>query len=624
MRNNKVLLLVVVLILSIVMSFPCSAIAVEEPSIATKMSSELIMHMNSLEKGADVPIYLFTEDISEEIILETMRATKPEYYEVYNKAKFSDSLPEKIVINADVDLKNGGIIDVIPEIDDTTLQGAIEFKRALYKKAYKQSINDFLETSKIDSKNVMFTSGYSPMIIMNATKEEVLELCNNKAVVQIDLFVDATVVDELNIANQVTRADYVRDSYGNKGSGVKIGQIEADLPNKFHDDLISENITYNTDAVWGTSDHATKMARIMVGQDYGVAPSATLYATGFSNRVSFYEQVEWLLDRGVNIINMSSGMIIENGVANGTYDTASKWVDHIAPLHDVHFIKSAGNSYDEDDPETAYEERLITSPGMAYNAITVGGFYDKNTVKHSDDTLYELTSSRTAYNEATTSNRPEKPNIIAPAQSLSLDGVSGSGTSGATAQVSGAIAQLCSYKSALKTKQTAVGAIVAASSARKIGVGSGEKGYSFPTAEQIRGSVQISETQGAGKFDSQWARGIAYYGNHWSTTINAADFPYSKTITINASSNSLTRIAIFWLKRNSVTSDHVSTVNALFSNLDLRVYDPSNTLVGSSTTYYNNVEIVQFVPETTGTYTIKISKAESNSSTKEHVGIAVW
>lgn len=101
-------------------------------------------------------------------------------------------------------------------------------------------------------------------------------------------------------------------------------------------------------------------------------------------------------------------------------------------------------------------------------------------------------------------------------------------------------------------------------------------------------------------------------------------FPYTKYVTINASSNSLTRIAIFWLKRNTLTADHGSTVNVMFSDLDLRVYDPSNNEIAYSITAYSNFEIVQFVPSVTGSYKIVIEKAENNSTEKDHVGIAVW
>lgn len=617
MRLHKNICVLTVLTMLLLTFFPCTSYAqfqIEETKITPILSS----HLQQLSDADDITVYLFTEEVPEKEVLDTMRTSKPEYYEVYCQAKNSDLLPENIVINPDMSLKDGNNPLQVNYSNSDLLQEAIEYKRSLYAAAYNQKHKELLSRTQLSDEHVLFSSSYSPMQIIKTNKEKIIELSESKLVTRVDIFVDAIAVDEISVANEVTRAAYVRDTYENDGSGVKIGQIETAFPDITHYDLTSDNITLNTSIAFTTSPHATKMARIMVGQDHGLAPAAQLYCSYYNNLTSFYTQVEWLISQGVNIINMSAGMYSANVVEDGTYDSPSVWVDHIAPLHDVHFVKSAGNSTDDN-----VVTRYITSPGMAYNAITVGGFDDNDTISHSDDTEYSTSDGSTAYNEKDSSGRPEKPNLVAPAQDI-LYGTIGSGTSSACAQVTGVIAQLCSYNSALKTKQTAIGAILAASSARKVSVGNGEQGYSFPTSERISGSAQISEKQGAGKLDSQWARGIVYYGNYWSTTIDEEDFPYTKYVTINASSNSLTRIAIFWLKRNTLTADHGSTVNVMFSDLDLRVYDPSNNEIAYSITAYSNFEIVQFVPSVTGSYKIVIEKAENNSTEKDHVGIAVW
>ena len=76
---------------------------------------------------------------------------------------------------------------------------------------------------------------------------------------------------------------------------------------------------------------------------------------------------------------------------------------------------------------------------------------------------------------------------------------------------------------------------------------------------------------------------------------------------------------------NTASSPHTSgTVDATtypLANLNLSVYAPNGTLVGSSTVTNGNFEVVQFVPTVSGTYTIKIT---GTSSDKEYVGIAVW
>jgi hypothetical protein len=57
------------------------------------------------------------------------------------------------------------------------------------------------------------------------------------------------------------------------------------------------------------------------------------------------------------------------------------------------------------------------------------------------------------------------------------------------------------------------------------------------------------------------------------------------------------------------------------ANLNLYVYDPNGTLVGSSTTSMGNFEIVQFIPTVSGNYRIEIT---GSSEEKEYIGIALW
>ena len=438
-------------------------------------------------------------------------------------------------------------------------------------------------------------------------------------VTSIDLFENLEAENELATANAISRADYVRDTCGNTGTGVKIGIVESiGLPMLTVSDLSNATIIRNGGAAYDF--HSTNIARILVGKSYGIAPNAQLYCTIGHNLSEFYSSIEWLISKGVNVINASMGFNQSSRL--GQYDTIAKWIDHIAIMHDVHFVKSAGNRGNGD----AY----ITSPGMAYNAITVGGFNDMNTVSHTDDERYISTNGGSSYRESVSSGRPEKPNIIASAQNIIFDAsTTSSGTSYAAPQVTGIIAQLCGYRSALKVKQTAVGAMLAAGASLKLeGVnGSGQRGDSFRSGVRISGSTQISDYEGAGKVNARDARLIASTGNYWGVNISASSFPYTQTVYINASNDSLTRVAIFWLKRNSLAAtDHTTGTVAQESipDLDLKVYAPDGTLVGSSTTTHSNFEIVQFTTPATGTYSIQITKHGTGSTLRENVGIAVW
>ncbi len=374
----------------------------------------------------------------------------------------------------------------------------------------------------------------------------------------------------------------------------------------------------------GENDHATRVARILIGVDPngendGLAPDATLYATRAIDEETFYEGVEWLLTQGVNVINASL-----NFTSFGTYTNVDKWADHIAMVHDVHLVVSAGNrntSVLEDDP--LYNPGYVGSSGMAYNVITVGGL---NHTGNTNSTGYPLWDG-SCYMERTNSNRAEKPNLIAPATSFwPTTNNPGNGTSFAAPQVTGTIAQLCGLYNSLKTKQAAMGAILMASAVKKDrteSIGIGGIGDKFDSSAPGRLNAQMSDKQGAGILNANSAKKVAVSANYWTQSITADAFPYDKLAYIDASSNSLVRIAIFWLKRNTASgTNHQNITEAAYTDLDLYVYDPSGAAVALSNESWTNFEIVQFAPTITGNYRIQIK--DINSTVKETVGIAVW
>ena len=277
--------------------------------------------------------------------------------------------------------------------------------------------------------------------------------------------------------------------------------------------LSSANIITNTSCggVLSTDNiqHATYVARIMVGS-LGIAPSASLYSASAYYLIDFYRAIDWLVSQGVNVINMSAGFPGCYG-----YDDLCAYVDHLAVEHDVHFVGTPGNN---DDTDPNY---YIYSPGMAYNAIIVGAYNDNNTAPTSDSEIYakqkdDFLESYSKYIEGDPQDNliegPCKPNLVASGN----DFWGASGTSLADPQVTGVIAQLCGSDSALKVKQSSMGAILAASCGRKLAsevvsgseiISSGSfKGGDFSDSASLAFSNQISNTQGAGKLDAYWAR----------------------------------------------------------------------------------------------------------------------
>ena len=590
----------------------------EDKQVSSKLSAEVKDVIKDMSSDEEISVYVLLNDIDSDAVMDSFAKSFKGEASEYMLAKEGD--PESSIrqaVQGDISRK-GECEERADPVNGDLLQKGIENKRALFAKTYLEQNGAVANSFAAKSKQI-FVSQYSPILILTVSKQSLLEMEKDSRVTSIDLFENLEAETELATANAISRADYVRDTCGNTGTGVKIGIVESiGLPMLTVSDLSNATIIRNGGAAYDF--HSTNIARILVGKSYGIAPNAQLYCTIGHNLSEFYSSIEWLISKGVNVINASMGFNQSSRL--GQYDTIAKWIDHIAIMHDVHFVKSAGNRGNGD----AY----ITSPGMAYNAITVGGFNDMNTVSHTDDERYISTNGGSSYRESVSSGRPEKPNIIASAQNIIFDAsTTSSGTSYAAPQVTGIIAQLCGYRSALKVKQTAVGAMLAAGASLKLeGVnGSGQRGDSFRSGVRISGSTQISDYEGAGKVNARDARLIASTGNYWGVNISASSFPYTQTVYINASNDSLTRVAIFWLKRNSLAAtDHTTGTVAQESipDLDLKVYAPDGTLVGSSTTTHSNFEIVQFTTPATGTYSIQITKHGTGSTLRENVGIAVW
>lgn len=578
-----------------------------------KISEALLNELEQVDMNEELDVYIIMYDLEYDEVMDEFKRMYPEEYSEYMMAKWGSH----------EEIEAHGKLDVVQ------LKAAIEAKRGLFEELYHESNQSFIDRYAEKEKQ-LFVSRCSPMIIATMSKAKIIEVSELEEIAYLDLFVNAKCEPDLAIANNLSGAKKVRDTYGCKGKDVIIGQIEPGLPDTSNSDLTGVSITtHGSCSNSGYNTHATAVARIMVGNNNGVAPDAALCAAAIATASDFYNMVETLIVQdSVNVINMSAGF--DNSL--GLYDMMSRWVDHIAINHDVHFVKTAGNRNIAADDY----DGLINSPGMAYNAITVGGFYDYNNNTPEDDIRYNASS----FLEAVAQNRPEKPNLVADAKNV-LVGTNHSGTSFAAPQVTGVIAQLCSYDEALLLRQTEMGAMLMAGAAYKLeGTTAGHHYCGFQTSYCVENHTsgdknkQISVFEGAGKLNAEKTYKIAVDNTHYKATIKSSDFSYTKTVTLTASSSMPARIAIFWLKRNSFptqSGSHLPDSNQLpstfiepnMSNLNLRVYAPSGIEKGYSTTKEANFEVVQFLPSETGTYRIVISKSGSNNSEKEYVGIAV-
>ncbi len=458
----------------------------------------------------------------------------------------------------------------------------VDTRRSYAREAYNEQNSDFVE-SYLKGAKIIFQSKYAPMIICELSKTAILNLDTLNNVESLSLYEELEMIDEGNIDVGVKsiRGDYTRDSTGLDGYGVKVGQIEDHCPETGIAELANTKITRNDENT--TSDHASLVAAIIAGKT-GMAPRAELYSTTKNDP---YGDAEELIKSGVSVINMSA----YQPESNTFYGNYAKWVDHIVYQHGVSWVKSAGNN----GPDS-----YVTSPGNAYNVITVGGIDDKGTIATDDDIFCVDSCWKTG------SQMPGKPDVVAPAEGFSVTGGSTrGGTSFAAAYVTGMIAQMMSFCPTLKLRPDAIKAAVVASCDRKT------SGEDLSKITDKEGSGVVNAINAANSISN-----VLTQKTYYDTSDQTITFDFYPLTTGTKT------IAIAWLKDTKGTgTKHLSIEDNPLVNFDLYVYDSNGQVVASSTSKYNSVEMVRFYASTTNKYTVKIQKVTS-STLAEKISLA--
>jgi hypothetical protein len=478
----------------------------------------------------------------------------------------------------------------------------IETERQMYSDCQLEQTEAFIQEC-LDIKNLqtaynsedIFISHYAPLVRVELTKDEIIQIAENSKVEEIYYSPDVEMEDETDISIPLIHGNYTRDTLGLTGSGIKIGQIEVEEVDPSKSYLTSSNIFFDTSKQRNPGHHPSFVASIMVAKSSstypGIVPDAQLYSAYYTAGSSndWRTNVEWLLNQGVNVINMSAYL---NTELAGMYGTQEQWVDHIAINHSVHFIKSSGN-----------DSSYVTSPGMAYNIITVGGIDDNNTATQSDDIIYSASN----YNEM--SGLTNKPDICAPAVNIKTADPEppSSGTSLSAPHVTAVVAQLCQHTPALKVMQSTVKSIITAGISHSVLSFDSSSGTDF-------------DTMGAGCVDAQASHYIANIGRYVGTTFAANT---SNGTTHNYSfyafpTDTKIRVSLTWLKYSTLSGTHSSATPTLgtLADLDLRVYDKNGNLVKSAISSQNNTEIVEFTPNTAlNPYRIEVEQYSNSDRT---------
>ncbi len=624
--RNKVIAAFCVLVL-LVSPLLTTTSAAEVVDLSSKIDTSFLQKISSGAARKTYRATVWLVDIDHDKAEAEIELTREEFTKEKSRSgATSSAAPRNFVISG----------DSVESLDE--FQVDVELKRQVYSDLYSEhnrSICDqlltqskfkaFAESTNENASIVQWQSSFAPVVKMLLTKEQILQLAESDLVCDIydgdiSKVVDDTVETQTTqtrkadspvvVWQRATNANTNRDNYGYDGTGVKVGILDCGVLRWSDMDTNEKSVftsIYNAGRLVVDpnvptgldNDHATLCASIIasgLSAYKGLAPNVTLYSSDGDELTGGDEQaLEWLISKGVNVINCSVGWDTTSTSA-GTYSYMARYLDHIYVHHDATIVLSVGNK----------ENGATTPPGsaMSYNSIVVGASNDNATSVRSDDTY----SSCSLY--STSSSLAVKPDVVAPGETIVTAFGTAGGTSVSAPQVTAIVAQLFTQRPSLKTGQTLSKAIIMAS------IGSyGQQGTDQIISPPNTNKPALHQKMGAGEVDANGVRYIVSNYRYVNSTFTSSSSTYTKMFSVT-SSDTLMNVALVWQKNNRMTGSHSAhndPANPACPKLKLEITAPNGTKFTSYRTS-GNVQMLTFVPIGTGTYTIKVTKMSAPSS----------
>lgn len=322
------------------------------------------------------------------------------------------------------------------------------------------------------------------------------------------------------------------------------------------------------------------------------------------------------MDRRIDVTNLSWGgpLVETDGGTVFAPDGEMHYLDRFFDLHaryNLHsFVAAAGNQ----------PRDFVHSPATAWNVIAVGNVItgpdpDPDPSDWSNDRMNGGSSFDNPL------NRNTKPNVVARGTNIRTLGIArfgyipfpdpDSGTSLAAPFVTATLALAMNRNATLLPSPEAAMATIMASAWNNV---------------DGPDNRPIWNVDGAGGIHTSAATLIAANFRTVYTYINPsaiADRGF-RALPVELNAGERTRIAITWF---SDARYHVHELGYLQTDLDLLVYEGTPDSLGFirafSVSRFNNTELVDFVPERSGTHTIAIFAPRLIGSRNERVGVAV-
>lgn len=462
-------------------------------------------------------------------------------------------------------------------------------------KAYRQAAKEYYSElnsnyfSNIDLINYesAYISKYSPYIEFKYNREEyynlenyiVNELNNNEYVEMA--YIKDNINNKVGNVNLSMRVAGAWDQYNNPeytGEGIVVGVLELGLVDASHAAFANTTVQVYEQGgeIEHVEDHSTLMAAYIAGYD-GVAPDATILSAYLLD--TMVNEIDWMLDNDVNIINMSFG----DANPTGDYSADSAYCDYIVKQYKVTIVVSAGNF----GKTTA----LVSNPGLGYNVITVGSVGYNEGIMNFSSYVENLTAP--------------KPTIMANGDQVISNSVYklASGTSCSAAITSGIISLLMEKYPLLKTRPEMVLAMVTQSA------------YLAGTANLYNNGFHEQYGAGLIRYDNF----INNYNNYTSIlNLNGRSGVFIHQHEVYLEAGTTFKASIAW------TAYATGTVSQTrFTDYDLYLTNSSGVDVKTAVSVDSNIEIVRYEVTESGYYKLKIKQTGTIKKPNEYIYIAM-
>lgn len=444
--------------------------------------------------------------------------------------------------------------------------------RQKYSKYFNSINNKIANYLNIDGCLDIYVSKYSPIIeytfdinkYIDINKEVLDKLSSYNLVDCINVFSNDKNVESL-IAGSTTRVG-MKDIYDNQtytGDGVKIGLLEGGIVNEDHENLTGADITVRREWFYNETEteHALCMASVIVGTE-GIARNASLYSVELFNTPT--SEVDWLLEKNVDIINCSFGFV----GGEGSYDDFSAYFDYISKTYNVMIVSAVGND--------GCSSGKVTNPALGYNVLSVGGMslYD-----FYYDTSTQVTSG------------PCKPTISVPSDPFCIDGFfyTQEGTSFGCAMMSSIVALLMEKYPAAKVKPELVISAIC----------SGAMTLNSNGTTDVNG---LNDYTGAGKFNfNNTCTAFEFYGFDLSCIANMPTNTQIFSEPVELLEEEIVTICTF--SKAFANGDKDDTY---FPTVKIQLVNSDNVVVASSYSSSDNLTFLRYTIPYEDEYSIRI------------------